>query len=73
MKDIDEIHPNVYHNVTDKSLKKVAETTAADENLLALATLIMYGWPDDKTQSPFNVREYWPHRDELSIQDGIIY
>ena len=40
MKDIEEIDSNVYHNVTDKSLKKVAETTAADENLLVLASLI---------------------------------
>ena len=73
MKDIEEIDPNVCHNVTDKSQKKVAETTAADENLLAFATLIMYGWPVDKTQTPFNVREYWPYRDELCIQDRIIY
>lgn len=73
MKDIEEIDPNVYHNVTDKTLKKVADATTEDENLLTLATLIMYGWPSDKIQVPFNVREYWPYRDELSIQDGIIY
>ena len=73
MKDIEEIDPNVYHNVTDKTLQKVAEATVEDENLSTLATLIMHGWPRDKTQVPFNVREYWPYRDELSIQDGIIY
>jgi hypothetical protein len=73
MKDIEEIDPSVYHNVTDKTLKKVAEATAEDEDLLTLASLIMYGWPCDKTQTPFNVREYWPYRDELSVQNGIIY
>jgi hypothetical protein len=73
MKDIEEIDPSVYHNVTDKTLKKVAEATAEDENLLTLASLITYGWPCDKTQTPFNVREYWPYRDELSVQNGIIY
>jgi hypothetical protein len=73
MKDIEEIDPSVYHNVTDKTLKKVAEATAEDENLLTLASLITYGWPCDKTQTPFNIREYWPYRDELSVQDGIIY
>ena len=56
MNNIEEVDPNLY---TDKSLKKVAEATAQDENLLTLATLIMYGWPGDKTQVPFNVREYW--------------
>ena len=73
MKDIEEIDPSVYHNVTDKTLKKVAEATAEDENLLTLASLITYGWPCDKTQTPFNVREYWSYRDELSVQNGIIY
>ena len=73
MKDIEEVDPNVYHNVMDKSLKKVAEATAEDDNLLTLSTLIMFGWPSDKTQVPFNVRDYWPYRDELSVQDGIIY
>ncbi len=73
MKDIEEVDPNLYHNVTDKSLKKVAEATAEDDNLLTLSTLIMFGWPSDKTQVPFNVRDYWPYRDELSVQDGIIY
>ena len=75
MKDIEEIDPNIYHNVTDGTLKKVAEATCTseDENLLTLAAMIMYGWPSDKLQVPFNVRDYWPYRDELSIQDGIIY
>ena len=72
MKDIEEIDPNVYHNVTDRTLKKVAEATFEDENLLTLATMIMYGWPCDKLQVSFNVRDYWPYRDELSIQHGII-
>ena len=49
MKDIEEVDPNLYHNVTDKSLKKVAEATAEDDNLLTLSTLIMFGWPSDKS------------------------
>ena len=43
MKDIEEIDPNIYHNVTDGTLKKVAEAASEDENLLTLATMIMYG------------------------------
>ena len=34
--------------------------------MLALASLIMYGWPGDKTQT-LSMSEYWPYR------DGIIY
>ena len=39
MKDIKEMDPNIYHNVTDGTLKKVAEATSEDENLLTLATI----------------------------------
>lgn len=33
----------------------------------------MSGWPDDKFKTPLCVREYWPHRDELSIHNGLVY
>ena len=73
MREIEEIDANIYHNVTDGTLKKIAEATAQDETLLTLATVIVYGWPTDKMQVPFAIREFWPYRDELSVQEGIIY
>lgn len=33
----------------------------------------MSGWPDDKFKTPLCVREYWPHRGELSIHNGLVY
>ena len=40
---------------------------------MTLAEIIANGWPERKTQVPPNVRDYWPYRDELAVQDGIIY
>ena len=36
-------------------------------------TVITDGWPRSKQQVPACLQPYWTHRDELSIQDGIIY
>ena len=68
MKEIEGTDPNIFHNMTDATLPKVATA-----NLMTLAELIANGWPEDKTQVPPNVQDYWPYRDELAVQDGIIY
>ena len=31
------------------------------------------GWPDDKSHTPLCVREYWPYRDELATQNGLVF
>ena len=73
MKEIEGTDPNIFHNMTDATLQEVATATSKDGNLMTLAEIIANGWPEDKTQVPPNVRDYWPYRDELAVQDGIIY
>ena len=73
MQDIKEIDPDLYHDVSDRTLLQVPEATVADDNLMTLAEMVTYGWPDDKSQVPPNIREYWPYRDELAVQRGILY
>ena len=38
-----------------------------------MLTLVLEGWPSDKALVPMVCREYWPYRDEISCQDGILY
>ena len=33
----------------------------------------MKGWPSDKRDVPLCIQEYWPYRDELTTQNGIVY
>jgi len=73
MKEIEGTDPNIFHNMTDATRQKVATATSKDGNLMNLAEIIAIGWPEDKTHVPPNVRDYWPCRDELAVQDGIIY
>ena len=56
--------------VTDQHLEQIRQETDKDASMQTLRTLISAGWSDNKLQSPLCVREYWPYRDELSIQNG---
>lgn len=41
--------------------------------LCELHEMILKGWPDLKVETPFEDREYWDSRDQLSVLYGIIY
>ena len=65
-------HTNYVH-VTDKRLQEIKSENEKDETCQKLAQYIKSGWPDDKSSLPHNLRTYWPYRDELTEQDGILY
>ena len=60
MKEIEGTDSNTFHNMTDATLQKVATATSKDGNLMTLAEIFANGWPENKTQVPPNVRDYWP-------------
>lgn len=41
--------------------------------MTTLYKVTVSGWPDDKAAIPESLRPYWNYRDELSVQNGIIY
>lgn len=62
-----------YLNVTDQRLKTIREHTDRDDALQALKSTVLAGWPDEKENTTHIIREFWPYRDEISAQDGILY
>ena len=58
MKEIKRTDPNIFHNMTDAILQKVATATSKDGNLITLAEIIANAWPEDQTQVPPNVQNY---------------
>ena len=59
--------------VTGQRVYKIKEATADDPVMQTLAGIMMKGWSYDKKDVPMCVQEYWPYRDELTPQYGIIY
>ena len=57
----------------DANVQEMREHTAEDPSLQALKQTILDGWPDHRNQLPLMVKPYFNFRDELSVQDGLIF
>ena len=53
-------------------LNEIRGATEKDATLQQLRTIIMAGWPADKSALPETAKPYFNYRDELSVHDGII-
>ena len=67
------VHNVVARRLRNTKLDQIRGTTSQDATLLLLGDTIMQGWPENKTQVPETLRPYFDYRDELSMQDGVIY
>ena len=59
--------------VTDKRLEAVQQAILQDRQMQALQNMIVQGWPETRSACEQPVLEYWNHRDELSIEEGLIF
>ena len=53
-------------------LVNIRQITRTDNIMRALHETITQGWPDTMREIPKLLQPYWPFRDELSIEDGLI-
>lgn len=60
-------------NITQISLEKVRQATATDDVLPLLASVVKEGWPVVKEKLPSCLHEYWDIKDELIVQDGVVF
>ena len=59
--------------LTEETEKQLQLETARDPILNNLYKVITNGWPDDKQQLLSALLPYWNFRDELTINNGLIY
>ena len=52
--------------------KIIRKETKADPVLDQLQAIMTAEWPDSMKDLPPVIRSYWPYRDELSVNNGII-
>ena len=77
MQDIEEIDPDLYHDVSDRTLLQIREATVADDNLMTLAEMVTYGWPDDKSQvhptseNIGHTEMNWQYREESCTEEHV--
>ena len=62
-----------YLNVTSQRLAKIKQYTETDEHLQLLTSAVLEGWPDQRGETAVAIREYWTFRDEISVQNGVLF
>lgn len=58
--------------ISTARLEELRTHTAQDQVLQTLSTVIQHGWPDKERQLPLAIRAFFPYRDELATEDGIV-
>ena len=72
-KEIEEIDPAKHVRLSLQGLANLREATIRDDTMSELAKVIRQGWPDLKQNAPLSIRAFWPFRDELVGDNGIIF
>ena len=67
------IHCVTENGLRDERLQQIRDATATGQSLRILGEIILKGWPNQKDGIPIEALPYFNYRDELTIQDGIIY
>ena len=60
-------------NFSDGKQSQIVSETSHDSVLNALKEYVYNGWPDNTKELPTELRVYWPYRDELAIEGGILF
>lgn len=69
----DKINMVSFLPIREERLTKIRNATEQDESLQILRKIILQGWPDNKQSVPTQATPYFNFRDELSVQDGLIF
>lgn len=67
------VHMIQYLPVSEETQTAIQNATDSDDTPRELKSTIRIGWPTRKDEVPVNVGKYCPSRDELTLQNGIIF
>ena len=62
-----------YIPMSEETQTRMQRATEEDKALRDLKTVIRHGWPLLKEDVPIKVRDYFPSRDELTMQNGLVF
>ncbi|XP_064469299.1 uncharacterized protein K02A2.6-like [Ornithodoros turicata] len=58
--------------IAERRLQLIREATKTDEQLQLLSKYADSGWPVHRGQVPSLTVEFWPHREDIHMEDGIV-
>ena len=69
----DDVKEAEYIPVTERRLLELNSATKEDRSMQQLQQVIVEGWPEDKIHLDPEVRPYFSMRNEMTVQDGLIF
>ena len=72
-KEAEEINMLHYLSMREDTLRRIQDCTREDVVLRALANVIKLGWPESKPHLPSEIHDYFPFKEELTLQSGVIF
>jgi len=54
-------------------LERIKDATATDQELCTLKEIVFTGWPELRSEVHEQLHKYWNFRDEISIDNGILF
>ena len=72
-KEIEEIQMADFLPIHKGSLDEIQKETMRDVTIQALQAVIQDGWPETKTNLSHHITPYFHVRDELSVQNGMVF
>jgi len=71
--EVESIHAFDYIPMSEPQFNEIKAETAKDQTLQTLKHTILQGWPDKQSSVPADIKDYFNYRDELAVQDGVIF
>ena len=59
--------------ISQEGLDSLQQATEEDANMKNLKAVILQGWPEEKRQLSQQLQNYFPFREELSVQNGLVF
>ena len=71
--ELENIVPVQTLKIAPERLSQLQQSTGQDTALQTLKSTVLTGWPERREEVPVNIREYWNYRDELSVNNGVLF
>ena len=71
--DFEHVNMASFLPISDQRLQEIRIETEKDETLQIFKSVILQGLPAERNAAPVQVTPYYSVRDELSVQDGLIF
>ncbi|KAK7090822.1 hypothetical protein V1264_010573 [Littorina saxatilis] len=72
-KEIETVNMTSHIAVTEERLTELQEETRRDQDLGLLMKIVQTGWPEERRNVPVKLQDYFPFREEISLQNGLLF